>query len=377
MSELLAEPVASTSESSQTSELPATPKEWSALLAPYRGPVLWKSLWQLISTSALFGGLWYATYRSLDVGYWLTLLLAIPTAMMVVRLFMLQHDCGHGSFFKSSRAAEIVGTVLGVITLVPYTYWRKTHAIHHASSGDLDGRDFGDIDTLTVKEYLSRPKVKRIMYRLYRHPITMLVVGPAWQFILKHRLPLDIPFSWKKEWFSVHITNILLAAASLLMCWLVGWKAFLAVQLPVTLIAGAIGIYLFYVQHQYEDTYWRYREAWNYYASGLEGASHLVMPKFLQWCTANIGLHHIHHIASKIPNYRLQRCFDEIPALQKVTTLTLPSSVKTLWLTLWDEDEKRLVGFSELKRIRQRFAAEIEMGAMMATKPEAVPRTWR
>jgi omega-6 fatty acid desaturase (delta-12 desaturase) len=358
-------------------DLPATPKEWSALLAPYRGSDTGRSVWQLASTMLLFLAFWYASYRALEVSWWLTLALAVPTAMMVVRLFMLQHDCGHGSFFRSNVVADAVGSVLGVITLVPYTYWRKTHAIHHASSGDLDGRDFGDIDTLTVKEYLALPKTKRLMYRLYRNPITMFIVGPAWQFVLKHRLPLDIPFSWKREWMSVHLTNVLLAGAVALMCWTVGWQAFLTVQIPVTLLAGAIGIYLFYVQHQYEDTYWRYRETWNYYKSALEGASHLVMPKFLQWCTANIGLHHIHHLASKIPNYKLQRCFDEIPALQQVTTLTLRQSVSTLRLTLWDEDEKKLVTFRELKRIRQRLAAEIEMGAMMATKPEAVPRNWR
>jgi omega-6 fatty acid desaturase (delta-12 desaturase) len=356
----------------------AVTPDWNAVLGPYRSPVLWKSLWQLASTSVLFIGCWYLAYLSLAVGWWLTVLLAIPTAMMVMRLFMLQHDCGHGSFFKSKRAATITGTILGVITLVPYTYWRKTHAIHHATSGDLDGRDFGDIDTLTVREYLSRPKLKRFMYRLYRHPLTLLLVGPTWQFIIKHRLPLDIPRSWKREWASIHWTNLGLALAVAGMCWLVGWRAFLAVQLPVSLIAGSIGVYLFYVQHQYEDTYWRYREAWNYYASGLEGASHLVMPKLLQWWTANIGLHHIHHIASRIPNYRLQRCFDENPLLQKVTTLTLPQSVRTLWLTLWDEDERKLVGFRELRRIRERISAELEAGAaVMATKPAAVPRAWR
>jgi acyl-lipid omega-6 desaturase (Delta-12 desaturase) len=355
-----------------------TPSDWNRLLAPYRSPILWRSLWQLVSTAALFAAFWYATLAALDVGYWLTLLLAVPTAMMVVRLFMLQHDCGHASFFKSRTANDVVGSVLGVITLVPYTYWRKTHALHHATSGDLDGRDLGDIDTLTVREYLSRTKLKRALYRCYRHPLVLLVVGPVWQFILKHRLPLDIPRSWKKEWASVHWTNVGLAAVVIAMCWLVGWQRFLMVQLPITVIAGAIGVYLFYVQHQYEDTYWRYREAWNYYAAGLEGASHLVMPKMLQWCTANIGLHHIHHVASRIPNYRLQRCFDEIPALRQVTTLTLTDSVRTLRLTLWDEDTKQLVGFRDLKRIRARIVAELEAGAaVMATKPEAVPSAWR
>ena len=352
--------------------------DWNTLLAPYRSPVAWRSVWQLASTVLLFVGCWLLMQWSLSVGYWLTLLLAIPTAMMVVRLFMLQHDCGHGSFFKSKRANSVVGGILGVVTLVPYTYWRKTHAIHHATSGDLDGRDFGDIDTLTVREYLSRSRPKQLMYRVYRHWLVLLIVGPVWQFVIKHRLPLDIPRNWKREWASVHWTNVGLVSLVAVMCWLVGWRTFLAIQVPVTLLAGAIGVYLFYVQHQYEDTYWRYREAWNYYASGLEGASHLVMPKLLQWWTANIGLHHIHHVASRIPNYRLQQCFDANPVLQQVTTLTLPGSVKTLWLTLWDEDEKRLVGFRELRRIRERIANELQAGmSVMATKPEAVPRSWR
>lgn len=354
------------------------PADWSRLLAKYRGSILWKSLWQITNTAALFVAFWYLTLRSLEVGYWLTLLMAVPTSLMVARLFMIQHDCGHGSFFRSTTANTGLGYVLGIITLVPYTYWRKTHAIHHASSGDLDARTFGDIDTLTVREYLSRTRFKRFLYRLYRHPVVLLVIGPAYQFILKHRLPLDIPWSWKREWLSVHATNIGIAVVVGLMWWLVGLERFLLVQLPITLITGAIGVYLFYVQHQYEDTYWRYKEAWNYYASGLEGASHLVMPKILQWCTANIGLHHIHHVASRIPNYSLQRCFDENPVLQKATRLTLWNSVRTLRLTLWDEESRQLVGFRELKRIREQLTAQLEAGAaILPTKPEAVPVSWR
>ncbi|MGQ0766970.1 MAG: fatty acid desaturase [Gemmatimonadota bacterium] len=353
-------------------------KQLAAILTRYKGSVLGKSLWQLANSAVLFVGFWWLMLQSLEVGYWLTLILALPTSLMLTRLFMIQHDCGHGSFFNSRRANSAIGYVVGVLTLIPYTYWRKTHAIHHASAGDLDGRDFGDIDTLTVREYLSRPWIKRFMYRLYRNPLILFVVGPTWQFVLKHRLPLDAPRSWKREWASVHLTNFGIAAAVALMWWWVGLDRFLLVQLPVTLLTGTIGIYLFYVQHQYEDSYWRYREAWSYYASGMEGASHLVMPKILQWCTANIGLHHIHHLASRIPNYKLQRAFDENPALQKVTTLTLAGSVRTLWLTLWDEDDRRLVGFRELKRIRERLASELEAGArIMATKPQSVPATWR
>ena len=200
--------------------------DWNSMLAPYRVPEVWKSVWQLTNTAVLFVAFWYAMLWSLDVGYWLTLLLAIPTATMVMRIFMVQHDCGHGSFFKSQRANTAVGSVLGVITLVPYTYWRKTHAIHHATSGDLDGRDFGDIDTLTVREYLSRSRLKRVLYRMYRNPLVLLFIGPAWQFILKHRLPLDIPRKWKREWASVHWTNVGLAVVTIAMSYLVGIEFF-------------------------------------------------------------------------------------------------------------------------------------------------------
>ena len=343
--------------------------DWNTLLAPYRRPQTWRAVFQLANTALPLAVVWLAMLWSLSVSYWLTLALAVPAALLVARMFMLQHDCGHGAFFKSQRVNNAVGFAIGVLTLVPYEYWRKTHAIHHATSGDLDHRGFGDIDTLTVREYLSRPRWKRLLYRLYRHPLVLLVFGPTWQFIVKHRFPADIPREWKREWASVHWTNVGLVAIVALMALTIGLDRFLLVQLPITLIAGSVGVYLFYVQHQYEDTYWRYREAWNYYAAGLEGSSHLVMPKPLQWFTANIGLHHIHHVASRIPNYHLQRCFDEVAEVRRVTTLTLRESVRTLRLTLWDEDERRLIGFRDLRR---RAAA-----AVQPTKPEAVPKAWR
>lgn len=337
--------------------------------------MLWKSVFQLTSTALLLGVLWWAMLWSLEVGYWLTLLLALPASLMLVRLFMLQHDCGHGSFFRSRRANNLIGSVLGVFTLVPYAYWRRTHSLHHAGSGNLEARGIGDIDTLTVREYLSRPRIKRLLYRLYRHPLVLLVVGPTWQFVLKHRLPLDIPREWRREAVGVQLSNLGLASVVAVMWMTVGIERFLMVQLPITLLAGSIGVYLFYVQHQFEDTYWRYRDAWDYFAAGLEGASHLVMPRPLQWATANIGLHHIHHVASRIPNYHLQRCYDSHPELRQVTTLTLLGSVRTLWFTLWDEDERRLVGFRELGAIRQRLAGD--GAAVRPTRPEAVPVNWR
>ena len=322
--------------------------DWNAMLAEYRRPVLWRSLVQLASTVLLLGGLWWAMLWSLSVGYWLTLLLALPTSLMLVRLFMLQHDCGHGSYFRSRRVSDLVGTVLGVFTLVPYAYWRRTHALHHAGSGNLDARGIGDIDTLTVREYLGLSRVQRLRYRVYRNPLVLLLLGPTWQFVLKHRLPLDMPSEWRREALGVQLTNLGLASLVALMWATVGIQRFLLVQLPITMLAGSIGVYLFYVQHQFEDTYWRHRESWNYFAAGLVGASHLKMPRPLQWATASIGLHHIHHVASRIPNYHLQRCYDRHRELREATTLTLVGSLKTLSLTLWDEEERKLIGFRDL-----------------------------
>jgi len=291
---------------------------------------------------------------------------------------MLQHDCSHAAFFRSLRANNMVGAIIGVLTLVPYAYWRKTHAIHHATSGNLDARRFGDIDTLTVREYLSRSRFKRVLYRIYRHPLVMLLFGPTFQFVIKHRLPLDTPRSWKREWRSVVWTNLALVAVIAGMGLIVGFDRFLMVQVPITLIAGSIGVYLFYVQHQYQDTYWRYSEAWDYHAAGLLGASHLVLPKILQWFTANIGLHHIHHVSSRIPNYNLQGCYDENSVLHGATRLTLGRSLRTLGLSLWDEDERRMVGFRDLQTVRPRIEQQLEKGERIRpTKEDAVPRAWR
>ena len=348
--------------------------DWNAMLASYRKPRTWRSVFQLVSTAVPFVLLWVAMFWSLRVGYWLTLLLAVPTAFFVIRMFMFQHDCGHGSFFRSLKANNAVGRTIGVLTLVPFAYWRKTHAIHHATSGNLDTRDFGDIATLTVREYLSRPWLKRVMYRMYRNPIVLLLIGPAYQFIFKHRYPADIPRSWKREWASVQGTNLALLAVLLIATFTIGLGRFVAVQLPITLIAGALGVFLFYVQHQYEDTYWRYREAWDYHAAGLEGASLYALPRVLQWITASIGFHHIHHVNPRIPNYNLQRCYDENPELHEVTRLTILQSLKTLWLTLWDEDGRRLIRFRDLRALRP----HLEDGhAVAPTKPEAVPRSWK
>jgi omega-6 fatty acid desaturase (delta-12 desaturase) len=292
--------------------------------------------------------MWFITYKSLVYSYWVTLLLAVPTTLFVIRLFIIQHDAGHGSFFSSRKANDLVGFWIGVLTLSPYQYWQKTHAIHHATSGNLDKRGFGDIDLLTVDEYKGLSRWGQFKYRAYRHPITMFIVGPFLQFGLVHRLPLNIPKSWKREWKSVHLTNLVLLAVGLLAWKTIGFKNFLLVQVPITFLSCVIGSWLFYIQHQYENTYWRRDHEWDYFEASVKGSSYYVLPKILQWFTGSIGLHHIHHYNSRIPNYALQKCFDENPEFQNVTRLTLWSSLKCIPLALWNEHSQKLVAFRSI-----------------------------
>ena len=323
---------------------------FTRMLEPYWGADTWKSVTQLLTSVVPFALLWYAQVRSLEVSYWLTLLLSVPTAAFLMRIFMIQHDCGHGSFFRSRRARDWVGSCIGVLTLIPYHYWRKTHAYHHAHSGDLDFRGFGDIDTLTVKEYLARTRLQRLAYRLYRHPLVLFGIGPAFHFLVKHRYPWDLPRDWKQAWASVWWTNAALVAVVLFMSWAVGWQRFALVQVPVTLVAASMGVWLFYVQHQFEDTYWHNHEAWDFFDAALLGSSYLVLPKPLQWITANIGLHHVHHLSSRIPNYRLQECMETNPDLQLARRIRLRDTFRLTRLTLWDQERLQLVGFKDVSR---------------------------
>ena len=318
---------------------------WAARLAPYKGADLQHSVWQLTGAAALFAGAWTLMYVSLAVGYWLTLLLAVPTAFFLIRLFIIQHDCGHGAFFRSTRAADVVGSILGVLTLTPYHYWKKTHALHHATSGNLEHRGFGDIDTLTVDEYVARSPWERFKYRVYRHPVVLFGVGAVLHFFVRHRIPTIVPREWTRERRSILWTDVGLAAAIVLMGTLVGFRELLLVQLPVTLLSTSMGVWLFYVQHQFEPTYWEHDERWEYDAAALQGSSYYRLPKILQWATGNIGLHHVHHLLPRIPNYRLQLVLDEHPELRQVPTLTLKDSFRCVSLTLWDERARRLVPF--------------------------------
>ncbi|HWV58574.1 MAG TPA: fatty acid desaturase [Longimicrobiales bacterium] len=318
------------------------------MTAPYLGPNTRRSVLQLAGTGGAFALSWLAAFLSLQVSYLLTLVFVVPAAAFLVRLFMIQHDCGHGSYFRSRLARDVVGFCIGILALTPYHYWRRTHAHHHAHSGDLSLRGFGDVTTLTVREYLALPAIQRLGYRIYRNPVAMLGFGPVFHFILKHRYPWDTPREWKSAWASVWWTNACLAGILVLATFTIGLVPFLLVTLPVSILAGAAGILLFYVQHQFEDTYWRPHPEWDFFDAAILGSSHLVLPRPLQWLTASIGIHHLHHLSSRIPNYRLQECLDANPALQRATRITLRDCVRLFKYALWDEDAERLISFREL-----------------------------
>ncbi len=328
---------------------PATPNSRLLMkdLAPYRESSGARSLFELAVTAVPFLFIWFLTWAAVDAGYWIGLLLAVPAAGFLVRLFLIQHDCGHGSFFSSRLTNDWVGRVLGVLTLTPYDYWRHSHALHHATSGNLDHRGIGDIDTLTVDEFQARTPLRQFLYRLYRHPIVMFGIGPAYLFLLRHRLPMGLMRNGWRPWVSAMATNAAIAILVAAAIWLVGIGPFLLVHLPITLLAAAIGVWLFYVQHQFEDTFWEHDGDWSFHEAALHGSSHYDLPPVLRWFTANIGVHHVHHLSSRIPYYRLPEVLRDRPELHKVGRLTLLDSLKSVRLVLWDEKKRRLVTFRE------------------------------
>jgi acyl-lipid omega-6 desaturase (Delta-12 desaturase) len=319
-------------------------------LQTYAQPDTRRSIAQLLVTGAALAVLWLGMWVSLGHGYWITLLLAVPTAGFLVRLFIIQHDCGHGSLFRSRLANDLTGRIIGIFTLTPYDYWRRTHAAHHATSGNLDRRGVGDISTLTVREYMALSRWRRLAYRLYRHPLVLFGVGPIYLFILKHRLPLDMPLR-SGVWSNLFATNAGIVALIVVLAILVGPLALLKLQLPIVLLAASAGIWLFHVQHQFEDSYWQRGASWNFHQAALQGSSYYRLPRLLQWFTASIGLHHIHHLCSRIPNYRLQECLDENPELHQVRRLTLLQSLRCARLSLWSEEAGRMIRFRDLGRI--------------------------
>lgn len=330
---------------------------WQKLVAQYSRPNVRRGVWQLVNS---FGGLflgWILMFLSLQVGYWLTLLLAVPVAGFLVRIFIIQHDCGHNSFFKSRRANDAVGSLCGAFTMVAYKYWRKSHAIHHAHHAELEERGIGDVWTMTVEEYRQASWWKRIVYRVFRNPLFLFGIAPTIKFLMLERFPLTAQENWRHdERASVWWTNAAIAGWVVVAGAFVGLGTVVAIQLPVIAIASSVGVWMFYVQHQFERTYWEHTPEWDYTLAAMHGSSYYKLPSVLQWFTGNIGFHHIHHLSPRIPNYNLQRCHDENPVLQRVTHLTVLSSLKTAGLALWDEERRRLVTFGEALQAKQDIA---------------------
>jgi omega-6 fatty acid desaturase (delta-12 desaturase) len=286
-------------------------------------------------------------YASLSVSYLVALAIAVPAAGFLLRTFIMFHDCAHGAFLPSRRANVWLGVALGLVVFSPFHSWRYSHAMHHGTAGDLDRRGTGDVHTLTVAEYWALPRRARLGYRLFRNPLVMFGVGPIYSLVLQPRLVSRSMQPRVRR--SVLLTNLALAVLIAGVCWLIGWQAYLLVQTPTVILAGAAGVFLFYVQHQFEDTYWENSGDWTFADAALRGSSYLKLPKVLQFFTGNIGLHHVHHLNARVPNYNLQRAHDENPIFDAVPTLSLWDGLRAVRLKLWDEQAGRLVGFAEAR----------------------------
>ena len=326
--------------------------DWRGVVGRYQQPRTSGAVIQMVTTFLPLAVALYLMYLSLSLPYVVTLLLAFPTAGLLVRTFIIMHDCAHGSYFRSRRANEIVGWITGVLTVTPFAHWRRSHAQHHASSGDLDRRGHGDVTTLTVREYLELSRWGRFKYRLVRNPAILFGIGPI-HFMIDNRIPPKGDGATDQDRLSVWTTNLAIVVLVVATALWIGWRAVFLIYFPTMYIAAAAGIWLFYVQHQFEGTYWRDHGEWDYATAAIRGSSYFKLPAVLQWFTGNIGLHHVHHLGPRIPNYQLQRCHDENPLFHDVTVLTLWQSLRTVRLTLWDEERQQLVGYRELRAARR------------------------
>jgi acyl-lipid omega-6 desaturase (Delta-12 desaturase) len=319
---------------------------WQQVVMKYARPDIWKSVWQIVNTLAPYILLWYLMYRSLVYPYWVTLLLSLITVGFLVRLFIIFHDCGHRSYFKSKRANYIVGTIMGILAFTPFNKWHNQHRIHHETSGNLDKRGNGDVWTMSVEEYIKSSRGKRFLYRAFRNPFIMFTVGPVFVVFYQNRVT-DKRLSGKERW-NVYFTNAMVLAIAVSLSLLMGLKAFLMIQLPVILIAHSVGIWLFYIQHQFDDVIWERNNEWDYRASAITGSSFLKLPAVLQWFTGNIGFHNVHHLSSRIPNYNLARCHYENEMFRKIKPVVLFSTFRALNLSLWDEVNRKMISFRTL-----------------------------
>jgi acyl-lipid omega-6 desaturase (Delta-12 desaturase) len=340
-----ASPVSSAGEFERTERA-----RWRAVIADHQRPSTARALWQIINTVVPYVLLWYLMYRLKDISIWLTIPLAVVAGALLVRVFIFFHDCGHGSYFRSRWANDIVGFLAGVLTATPYYHWRWEHAIHHGTSGDLDKRGTGDIWTMTVQEYLDASRWKRFSYQLARNPIVLFIIAPIFLFAIVQRIAS--PRASARERQSVLWMNLSLLCVALVMGWLFGLGTYLLLQLIAWTVASSAGVWLFYVQHQFEDVYWERGEDWDYIAAALKGSSYYKLPRILQWFSGNIGFHHIHHLSPRIPNYYLQKCHEADPVFRQVRPLTLMTSLRSLAFRLWDEPAGRLVGYARMRQLR-------------------------
>lgn len=322
---------------------------WYREIRKYEQPNLQKAIWQIINTFIPYLLFLYLMYLTIRLGYpyWVTLVIAVPTAGLLGRIFIFFHDCVHSSFFKNRWANTTLGYICGALTLTPYNDWRRAHGIHHNTAGDLDRRGVGDFWTLTVNEFMTTSRKKRFVYRFFRNPIVLICLTPTFLTLVFHRFSHRI--AKKSDRYSVYLNNLIILTSIVVAFFTIGFRTFILIMLPIIIIHGTMAVWVFFIQHQFEGVYWVHHDERDPIKVGLMGSSYYKLPKLLQWFTGNIGFHHIHHIRPRIPNYNLQRCYDETPALQAVEPLTIRKSLKSVKLSLWDEEKRKLVGFRSLK----------------------------
>ena len=323
-------------------------RDWVKILAEYREPDTWRSTRELLVTAGPFLLLWVLAWWSLSYSYWLTLMISSANAGFLLRLFCIQHDCGHGAFFNNRTVSDWVGRVIGVLTLTPYDVWRRSHSIHHSASGNLARRGMGDVHTLTVAEYKARSPLGRLMYRAYRNPVVLFGLGPGYLFLLQNRIPFGLA-NQARYWVSAMSTNAAIILALSVMIYFGGLMPILLIFLPSTLLAATAGVWLFYVQHQFETTHWDEEADWQLHEAALEGSSHYVLPGWLAWVSANIGIHHVHHLYSRVPFYRLPEVLRDHAELADSNRMTIRESLVNAKLHLWDEKSRTLMSFAEAK----------------------------
>jgi omega-6 fatty acid desaturase (delta-12 desaturase) len=327
--------------------LPESDRSWESVVMKYNRPDLKKSIWQICNSVIPYVIMWYLMYRSLDYSYLFTLLLSVLASGFLVRIFIIFHDCGHRSFFVSKKANNIVGMIMGMIAFTPFFKWHHQHWIHHSTSGNLDKRGIGDVWTMTVDEYKKSSRGSRFFYRAFRNPFFMFTIGPLLMVLYQNRTTTKRMTKLEKQ--NVYLTNFILLLSAVLISLLIGVKAYLLIQVPVLLISHSMGLWLFYIQHQFDDVYWEREGKWDYKVSAIRGSSYLKLPAVLQWFTGNIGFHHVHHLSSRIPNYYLEKCHRENELFRDVKPIVLFKTFRALTLGLWDEANRKMISFRKIQ----------------------------